>query len=138
MANSLGLSRWTLNDYREELLRDDSQMLAAADQRELAGFIIGRLVPSSSVTTGLDAEIYNIGVSRSLQRSGVGSRLLHEFISRCRKKHVFAVWLEVRALNSGALIFYKRHGFEEFTIRPCFYRDPADDAIVMRLTLKRQ
>jgi len=138
LANSLGLSPWTLNDYREELLRDDSQMLAAADQQELAGFIIGRMVPTSSAAAGIDAEIYNIGVCRSFQRSGIGSQLLHEFISLCRKKDVFAVWLEVRALNSGAIRFYKFHGFEEFTVRPCFYRDPADDAIVMRLTLKRQ
>ena len=112
-------------------------MLAAANQQELAGFIIGRLVPTSAAT-GVDAEIYNIGVCRSFQRSGIGSRLLGEFIDLCRTKHVYAVWLEVRALNCGAVRFYKIHGFEEFTVRPCFYRDPADDAIVMRFLFEER
>jgi [ribosomal protein S18]-alanine N-acetyltransferase len=135
IATDLGLSPWTLADYRDELARRDSEMIAAVNGSKLAGFIVGRRVPASGQENGIDAEIYNIGVARGFQDSGVGSRLLENFIERCRQAGVRDIWLEARSANTKAVRFYKRFGFNEFAVRRAFYRDPTDDGIVMRLEL---
>jgi [ribosomal protein S18]-alanine N-acetyltransferase len=130
LASDLGLSPWTLNDYRQELKRPDSEMIVALDRAEVAGFIVGRRVPGPDDSP--DAEIYNIGVDPAYQRCGAGTRLLQEFTGRCRRKGVRCIWLEVRARNLAAIEFYEKFGFAEYAIRPRFYNKPADDAVVMR------
>lgn len=135
IASDLGLSPWSLEDYRDELKHPESEMLAAAAGSKLAGFIIGRRVPGSRPSGGLDAEIYNIGVSERAQRSGVGSMLIYRFIEKCRNAGVKDVWLDVRSANAKAILFYNKIGFEKFDVRRNFYRDPTDDGIVMMLNL---
>jgi ribosomal-protein-alanine N-acetyltransferase len=135
LAAELGLSPWSLSDYRAELKRRDSEMLVVLNDSKPVGFIIGRRVPGSGPGNAPDAEIYNIGVAPDVQRCGIGSRLLSDFIERCRREAVHDVWLEVRSGNSKAIRFYKRFGFSKFAVRSGFYRDPPDDGIVMRLTL---
>ena len=134
LGKSLGLSQWTVADYRDELRRADAGMLAAVKGANVVGFIVGRRVPGS--THGrVDAEIYNIGVNPRFQRSGTGSALMLEFLSQCREAGVRDVWLEVRATNEVAVRFYRKFGFAPYAVRPGFYRDPPEDGVVMRLTL---
>lgn len=135
IAAELGLSPWTLDDYREELVRRDSEMSAAVVGSKLAGFIVGRRVPSAGDGGEWDAEIYNIGVSREFQHAGIGSRLMAGFIEGCRDAAVREIWLDVRGSNALAIRFYKKFGFKDVMIRRGFYRDPRDDGVVMRLEL---
>jgi [ribosomal protein S18]-alanine N-acetyltransferase len=135
LASDLGLSPWTIDDYRDEAKRPDSEMLAAMNGSKLVGFVVGRRVPGSRPDGGLETEIYNIGVAREFQRSGIGSRLIREFVERCRHAGVRDIWLEVRAANAAAIGFYRKFGFSEYAARPNFYRDPPDDAVIMRLTI---
>lgn len=41
------------------------------------------------------------------------------------------VTLEVRASNHGARAFYRRHGFAETGLRPGYYSDNGEDAVIM-------
>ncbi len=102
------------------------------------GFLVGRRVMSALSATHFDAEIYNIGIRKSHQRSGCGTILLEEFINRCVSEMVETVWLDVRISNEGAISFYKRFGFSEFTLRTRFYTYPLEDGIVMKLTIGKQ
>jgi ribosomal protein S18 acetylase RimI-like enzyme len=43
--------------------------------------------------------------------------------------------LEVRAASAGAIALYATLGFTQTGRRPRYYRDPEDDAVVMRLEL---
>ncbi len=135
LAEDLGLSPWSLDDYRKELKRKDSIMIVGEAAGTFAGFMVGRIVPGSSEGK-LDAEIYNIGVAPEFQRAGVGAALLGEFLRRCRIESVKNVWLEARAANSNAIRFYRNAGFKDFDVRSKFYRDPPDDALVMQLDLE--
>ncbi|NOT47858.1 MAG: ribosomal protein S18-alanine N-acetyltransferase [Acidobacteria bacterium] len=135
LTEELGLSRWSREDYLAELARSDSHMHVALRLEKLIGFIVGRNIPGSRDETGLDAEIYNIGVHRSEQGSGVGRVLLCSVLDECRRKNVQLVWLEVRVKNANAISFYEKAGFTQFAARPKFYTDPPDDGIVMRLSL---
>ncbi|MEO7672973.1 MAG: GNAT family N-acetyltransferase, partial [Pyrinomonadaceae bacterium] len=102
------------------------------------GFLVGRRVLSASSETHFDAEIYNIGVLKMVQRLGCGSRLLQEFLRRSLAEKVETVWLDVRSSNSNAISFYSRFGFARFAIRSRFYRAPVEDGIVMKLTMNKQ
>lgn len=133
IALDTGLSPWSLNDYDAELRRSDSVMLAAVADGETVGFIVGRRVPG--MREAPDVEIYNIGVAPAFQRSGVGGGLMAEFLRRSVGAGVDQAWLEVRAANKSAILFYRSFGFRECAVRPKFYRNPADDAVTMSLDL---
>lgn len=131
-----GLSPWSYEDYRDELLRPDAIMLRFSLRDDgCIGFIVGRIVPGDSESP--DAEIYNIGVSPKQQRSGVGSSLLQGFLEVCRRAAVCNVWLDVRKANLTAQAFYASFGFETVGTRRGFYNDPIDDSLIMCLVLDR-
>ena len=139
IAEECDLSPWSSNDYLEEAKRGDSTLLRLeSESGETVGFLVGRRVLSASSLTHFDAEIYNIGVRRSVQRSGCGTILLEEFIERCAAEMVETVWLDVRISNSSAISFYNSFGFSEFTLRRRFYNDPVEDGMVMKLTIGKQ
>ncbi len=66
---------------------------------KVAGFMIGRQV-------GEEWEIENIAVTGSAQRSGLGTRLLSEFLRLVRERGGQAIFLEVRESNSAARALY--------------------------------
>jgi ribosomal-protein-alanine N-acetyltransferase len=41
-------------------------------------------------------------------------------------------FLEVRESNEAARALYRQHGFEEVSIRPNYYQDTGETAVVMR------
>lgn len=139
IAEECGLSPWSLNDYLEESKRNDATLLKLQNKTVgTIGFLVGRRVMSASSETHFDAEIYNIGVRKSFQRSGCGTILLEEFIKRCISERVETIWLDVRISNKTAISFYNRFGFAEFTQRSRFYSDPLEDGMVMKLTMGKQ
>jgi ribosomal-protein-alanine N-acetyltransferase len=126
-----GLSPWTIQAYESEFLRSDSIMLKAqGEDGEIFGFLVGRAPRDNG-----DAEIYNLGTAPAFRRKGIASMLLREFRTVCVERRISAVWLEVRATNNGAIDFYRSHGFESKGIRRNFYSDPAEDAVLMALSL---
>lgn len=136
ITEASGLSEWTLSDYTAELERDDSIFRVAVDgSKSVVGFVVGRVIPSSSSGSQMEAEIYNIGIVSELKREGIGSALMLAFIERAKLVSVSAVWLEVRSTNSAAITFYEYVGFEAVGDRRHYYTNPVDDAIIMRSSL---
>ena len=136
IANACDLAPWTSSDYLNELSRSDSLFFKATrGDSPCVGFILARIIPAVSEYCDQDAEIYNIGVLPDKQRGGIGSILMDAFLDECRNRSVNAVWLELRSGNNGALAFYSKHKFEVAAVRRSFYRDPVEDAIVMRSKL---
>jgi ribosomal-protein-alanine N-acetyltransferase len=124
-----GLEPWTEASYREALNQPRSRLIVAENRCDLAGFISARLITSSEL-----CEIFNICVSPLYRKQQIGAGLLSElfeqFPSQIRK-----VWLEVREGNSTAIIFYEKHGFKTVGMRKNFYRNPAEDGLLMEKVL---
>lgn len=138
ISQSSGLSPWTRSDVEQETDRSDSIVLVSSpigSDSNIVGFISGRLVPGTGRESGSEAEIYNVGVRPAFRGSGVGSRLLDEFVGCCVTAGAAKIWLEVRASNKTAIGFYRRHNFTETGIRKGFYRDPVEDAVLMSRSL---
>lgn len=78
-----------------------------------------------------EAEILRLGVLPAMRRQGWGQRLLEYALDRLAESAVGTVFLEVRGGNSAALALYGRAGFREIGRRRGYYRDPAEDAVLM-------
>jgi ribosomal-protein-alanine N-acetyltransferase len=102
--------------------------LAAEHCQELIGFAIARVFASM-------AEIETIAIDKQAQGLGFGSSLLLAILGELRLAGVREVELEVRPSNEGALWIYRRAGFGEVGVRPGYYRNPDEDAVLLRLTM---
>jgi ribosomal-protein-alanine N-acetyltransferase len=60
---------------------------------------------------------------------------MNEAIERGRQNGATLVTLEVRRSNHGALDLYRNLGFRAVGIRPNYYVDEGEDAVVMILDL---
>ena len=102
--------------------------LLAEASGERAGFALASVV-------GPTAELESIGVAPQWQRRGLGAKLLAELIAGLQAQQVEELVLEVRASNAAAQGLYARAGFSTAGRRRNYYRDPVEDAIIMRLVL---
>jgi [ribosomal protein S18]-alanine N-acetyltransferase len=80
-------------------------------------------------------ELENIVVAGTAGRSGIGTRLLSEFIAHARAEGGSGIFLEVRESNQSARAFYRKAGFEETGSRKSYYSNPTENAIVCGLRL---
>lgn len=130
-----GLSRWGWESYHAELSRPESIMLVArrrrpdADGKRLYGFVAARVNVD-------ELHINNIGVRDEARRRGLGSALLLAALTAGRRLGAESALLEVRAGNLPAQALYRRQGFEAVGRRRNYYREPPEDALVMRASLE--
>jgi [ribosomal protein S18]-alanine N-acetyltransferase len=75
--------------------------------------------------------ILNLCVREPQRGQGLGGRMLDELFARASKKAHLGFTLEVRVSNEPAIRLYRRKGFLEHGIRPGYYSDNGEDAIIM-------
>ncbi len=133
------LSPWSLEDYTNEIKRESSISLVAKKGDLITGFAIARLVMSGVGTIAdnkfNELELCNIAVKTEFRNLGIGRELMRCLLSNQKAEHVSEAWLELRKSNHAAAYFYKELGFANAYSRKRFYRAPAEDAVVMRLTV---
>ena len=78
-----------------------------------------------------DAHITTIAVDPAEQRRGIASALLQHLFSAAVESDCGAVTLEVRAGNTAAIALYEQHGMASAGIRPGYYADNGEDAVIM-------
>lgn len=78
-----------------------------------------------------EGHVTNIAVDSRYREKGIGKKLVEGLISLCSEEKIMAMTLEVRASNIAAQNLYKKYGFTEFGIRPNYYADDKEDAIIM-------
>lgn len=114
----------------------ENQLAECADNDTdlpLALFCNGRLCGIAVFQTAADeAELHAITVDRAFRGRHLGLALLQEGISLLKKKGIKSVFLEVRNGNAAARGLYEKCGFYSCGIRRAFYKNPPDDAVIMR------
>ena len=137
IADETNLSPWSAQNYLDEIKNPDAIMLRlVADDNSTVGFVVGRIVAGGKIETRVDAEIYNIAVTRDDQGKGHGQALFDAFIGTCDQRNVVQIWLEVRQSNRQAIAFYEKNGFNLVQTRNHFYENPREHALLMKLDLK--
>ncbi|MFT7473294.1 MAG: ribosomal-protein-alanine N-acetyltransferase [Verrucomicrobiales bacterium] len=95
---------------------------------EEAGRLIGH---GGIVILDGDAHISTIAVDPSHQRRGIGDVLMKHLLGAAASSGCAAVTLEVRASNEAAIALYERHGLVSSGVRPGYYGDDGEDALIM-------
>ena len=82
-----------------------------------------------------EAQIMNLAVAPEQRRKGYGYALLKAGLQCAREGACKSVLLEVRRSNAAAITLYEREGFVRVGVRPRYYSDNQEDALVMRCML---
>ena len=136
LEETTGLNRWGYDAYRRELLKNpNSIMLVSRDMtdsrpgRSILGFFAGWIVED-------ELHVNNIATRSDSRRKGVGENLMASAMDEARFRGVRFVLLEVRASNNAAQLLYVKLGFHYVGRRRDYYRQPVEDAMLMRLDLR--
>ena len=135
LEETTGLNRWGYDAYRRELLKNpNSIMLVSRDitdsrpGKSVLGFFAGWIVED-------ELHVNNIATRPDSRRKGVGESLMASALEEARLRGVRFVLLEVRASNNPAQMLYVKLGFHNVGRRRDYYRQPVEDAMLMRLDL---
>ena len=120
---------WSENVYRQTFKIPGVEYVAVCDD-EAADEMVGGAGVRNIVGTG---EITNVMLLPGYRGQGIGRRMLEEVIKRGRDLGAKDFTLEVRKSNENAIRLYEKLGFESAGIRPHFYRNPDEDAVIMWL-----
>ena len=113
---------------KQEFDNPITRIFGASLRDEVIGMLICHVVNDES-------HIINFGIRTSWRRLGVGRLLLSEVLKRLSINNIRRVTLEVRPSNSAAIRLYRSFGFDEVGLRPKYYSDDNEDALIMGLKL---
>ena len=116
---------WPENAYRSELMtnRLASYLVARIDDRIVAYGGMWLMVDEAHITT--------FAVHPAWRRQRIGERLLLAFLDLARDRHAREATLEVRLSNLAARRLYEKYGFRPVGLRPRYYSDDHEDALIM-------
>ena len=120
---NLGKEAWTQKQLIDALTRDDTIYLVASK----AGRIVG-LCGVQNISG--EGEITNVSVARDCRGEGIGYKMVKQLLERGVGIGIKDYTLEVRASNEPAIRLYERLGFVSEGVRPNFYDEPKDDAVI--------
>jgi len=106
------------------------RLLLAWEGGELVGFAVGKVAAA-------EAELESVAVRASSRRCGVGRALCEAVLDWVWEQGARISELEVRASSVGAIELYAGLGFEVMGRRRRYYREPDEDAVLMRLERPR-
>ena len=75
--------------------------------------------------------VLNVGVRPDRWRQGIGRLLMRETIDRGEAQANLGFTLEVRVSNDPAIALYRSFGFVDHGVRPGYYSDNNEDALIM-------
>ena len=116
---------WSESSIASELGNRLSLWLVAVDGDRVVGY-----VGSQSVLG--ETDMMNIAVAPDYRRQGIAEKLVTELISGLRQKGNHSLMLEVRVSNTSARQLYDKLGFEQVGLRKNYYRNPKEDAMILR------
>jgi ribosomal-protein-alanine N-acetyltransferase len=118
-------SPWPPNAYRSEL-----------QTNRLASYLVARIDGEIVAYGGMwlmvdEAHITTFAVHPAWRRQRVGERLLLAFLDLATARQAREATLEVRLSNVAARRLYEKYGFRPVGLRPRYYSDNGEDALIM-------
>ena len=118
---------WPERSFRFELTDNPASRcwVAEVDGR-LVGIIVAWLIVD-------EVHVATIATHPEFRRQGIAKRLLSHALRELRNEGAQSSFLEVRASNFAAQEMYRKFGYEKSGLRPRYYRDNDEDALLMTL-----
>lgn len=119
---------WSENSIATELGSRLSYWLVAVEDGQVVGYIGSQSVLGES-------DMMNVAVHPDHRRKGVAEALIAALATGLRERGNVCLTLEVRASNAPAISMYEKLGFDQIGRRPNYYRNPKEDALILRKSL---
>lgn len=116
---------WSEKSIASELENALSLWLVAVEGDEVIGYV------GSQTVLGW-TDMMNVAVHPDHRRKGVGEKLVLALEDALKAQEGTCLTLEVRASNEPAKSLYEKLGFSEVGRRKNYYRNPKEDALIMR------
>lgn len=117
---------WSKEALSYDILENDNAFVIVAEyEGEFAGY--------ADIWTVLDeADFNSIAVRVDFRRKGIGDAIMLAMTEMLSANGVATINLEVRVSNMPAIKLYKKYGFNECGVRPGYYLDNGEDALIMK------
>lgn len=116
---------WSERSVASELTNPLSTWLVAVDGDTVAGYV-------GAQTCGDETDMMNVAVDPNFRRCGIARQLIEALILQLQDRGSHSLTLEVRASNEPAIALYESMGFEQVGLRRNYYRNPREDALILR------
>ena len=123
---------WSGSTFIKEINSPTHILLVAIDDNgdvihdDVKGFSGGQLI-------GNEFHIHSLAVNSGFRRQGIGRRLIKELLDDAKERDANSATLEVRVSNEAAISLYESLGFVSEGVRPKYYADNGEDALIMWL-----
>ena len=117
---------WSEESLRYEVCENPDALILVS--QELDGTLTGYLGVWCIADEG---HILNVAVKPEYRQMQVGTALISAMLTITERKGVLSHTLEVRADNEPAIRLYEKFGFREAGIRPHYYEEDGEDAVIM-------
>ena len=109
-----------------------SQLGLPGSRTNLVAELYGALVGHAALLVVADeGHVTSVAVAPDHQRMGIGRVLLAALCRDAEHRGLVAMTLEVRVSNAAAIALYRRFGFAPSGVRPGYYADDGEDALIM-------
>ena len=116
---------WSERSIASELDNKLAFWLVATEGEQVAGYI-------GSQTVMDETDMMNVAVHPDFRRQGIAEGLINALVEQLQKMGSHCLTLEVRASNIPAQKLYEKLGFAQVGKRPRYYRNPKEDAYILR------
>jgi [ribosomal protein S18]-alanine N-acetyltransferase len=124
-------SPWSGQVFLEEMARDWAHVDVVRDLARRRAVAFGNYWQVAD-----EVHLLNLATHPESRRAGHASRMLAHIVEFGRARCCRLITLEVRRSNAAALRLYRRYGFRAVGVRPNYYAEDQEDAIVMLLDLE--
>lgn len=116
---------WSERSVAGELDNPLSVWLVCMDGERVLGYV-------GSQTVMDESDMMNVAVHPEARRRGIAEKLIMSLVSELKSRGSRSLALEVRASNEPAKKLYEKLGFLLTGRRPNYYRNPKEDALILR------
>lgn len=116
---------WSENSIASELGNKLALWLVAEHEGQILGYV-------GSQTVLGETDMMNIATHPDFRKQGIGTALIRALIVELSAQGSHSLMLEVRASNESAISVYEKMGFIQVGIRKNYYRNPKEDALILR------
>ena len=121
---------WSEKSVASELNNSLSCWLVAEENGVVTGYV-------GSQTVIDESDMMNVAVHPDHRRKGIAEALILALSADLKERQNQCLTLEVRASNATAIALYEKTGFAEVGRRKNYYRNPKEDALILRKEWER-
>ena len=122
---------WSENLILSEINAPEAVFIVFETENSIAAYVSGRNIAG-------EFYVNNIAVKPEYRRKLIAENLMKTLIKYAEDAGCEFITLEVRKNNAAARQLYRKCGFSEVGIRPGYYSNPSDDAVLYTIYFRTE